>query len=71
MRSRMATLDLRRKAVIMMRDGMRLLVDGSYKRVVMSNEAAMRRLYTRGNNEVLLRHFFSVSALIVLTDTCG
>jgi hypothetical protein len=32
--------------------------DGSVGRVVMCNEAAAQRLYTCGNNEVLLRQFF-------------
>jgi hypothetical protein len=36
-------------------------VDG---RVVMSNAATVRRLYTRGNNEALLRQFFPTPPLL-------
>jgi hypothetical protein len=51
-------LGFRRKAVMMTRDGVRLWMMGVNKRVVMCNAAAVRRLYTRGNNEVLLWQFF-------------
>jgi hypothetical protein len=47
---------------MMMRDGVRLWVMKVDWRVVMCNEAAARRLYICGNNEVLLRHFFRLSS---------
>jgi hypothetical protein len=50
----MEAFDLRRKAVIVMGDGVRLWLMGVDERVVMSNEAAARQICTRGNNEVLL-----------------
>jgi hypothetical protein len=52
--SRSVALDLRRKAVILIR--MRLWMKmGVDRRVVMCNEAAARQICTHGNNEVLLR----------------
>jgi hypothetical protein len=47
----MAALDLHRKEVIA---GRRWCAMGVDEKVVMCNEAATQRLYTRGNNAVLL-----------------
>jgi hypothetical protein len=55
----MVALDLCRREVIAR---VRLVDDGSVGRVVMCNKATMRRLYTCGNNEVLLQHFFRLSS---------
>jgi hypothetical protein len=41
------------------------------ERVVMSNAAAARRLYTRGNNEAPLPTDFSDSDPYCTVDTCG
>jgi hypothetical protein len=64
MRSWSEALDLQRNAVIMLRDEVRLLEMGVDESVVMSNEATARQLYTHGNNEVLLRHFFATQHLL-------
>jgi hypothetical protein len=58
----MAALDLCRKEIIAGRRWYAMEVD---EKVVMCNEATTRQLYTRGNNAVLLQHFFSDSAPIV------
>jgi hypothetical protein len=62
--SRSEALDLHRNAVILMRIGVRLKLMGADERVVMSNEAAARRLYTRGNNEALLQQVFPTPLLL-------
>jgi hypothetical protein len=61
MRSRIAALDLRKKEVIVVCDCWLMEVNW---RVAMCNEAAAQQLYTRGNNEVLLRHFFQNQPLL-------
>jgi hypothetical protein len=50
----MVAFDLRRNAVIVMRSRVRLWEMEVDRRVVMSNEATARRLYTHGNNEAPL-----------------
>jgi hypothetical protein len=69
--SRRATLYLRRKAVIVESDLVRLEMMKVGGRVVMSNAAAARRLYTRGNNEAPLPTDFSDSDPYCTANTCG
>jgi hypothetical protein len=46
--------------------GEQLAMMGVEEKVVMSNAAAMRRLYTHGNNEALCRRIFPTPTPIVL-----
>jgi hypothetical protein len=50
-------LDLRRNAVMVLRDELQLGMMEVNKRVVMCNAAAAQRFCTHGNNAVLLRQF--------------